>query len=49
MNTPLHPLHGSWSALSWQQLRDDIRAMAALHHVNDKYDRQLIRLSGWEW
>ena len=33
----------------WQQLPDDIRAMAALRQVNDKYDHQLIRLSGWEW
>ena len=24
-------------------------AMAALRQVNDKYDRMLIRLSGWEW
>ena len=49
MKNPLPLLPGLWSALTWQQLPDDIRAMAALRQVNDKYDRQLIRLSGFEW
>lgn len=33
----------------WQQIHEDVRAMEEMYQVNDKYDRQLIRLSGFEW
>lgn len=33
----------------WQQIHEDVRAMEEMYQVNDKYDRMLIRLSGWEW
>lgn len=33
----------------WQQIREDVRVMEEMHRVDDKYDRQLIRLSGFEW
>lgn len=43
-----------FSALSstkeqWQQIHEDVRAMEEMCRVNDEYDRQLIRLSGFEW
>jgi hypothetical protein len=33
----------------WEQIPEDVKAMAEMHQVNEEYDRQLIRLSGWEW
>jgi hypothetical protein len=33
----------------WEQIPEDVKAMAEMRQVNEEYDRQLIRLSGWEW
>jgi len=33
----------------WEQIPEDVKAMAEMRQVNEEYDRQLICLSGWEW
>ena len=33
----------------WEQIPENVKAMAEMCQVNAEYDRQLIRLSGWEW
>ena len=33
----------------WEQIPEDVKAMAEMRQVNEEYDRQLIRLSGFEW
>lgn len=33
----------------WEQIPEDVKAMAEMRQVNEEYDRMLIRLSGFEW
>lgn len=32
-----------------QQLQEDLKAMGEMDEVNKRYDRQMIRMSGFEW
>lgn len=33
----------------WEQIPEDVKAMAEMRQVNEEYDHMLIRLSGFEW
>ena len=33
----------------WEQIQEDVKAIEEMRKVNEEYDRQVIRMSGFEW